>query len=410
MPEEVEIHEDEGLLLKTPASIETLSGEIEVWGAQIDRLSLDAEGIELLITSSRTSKVLVEGNYVKFKDPIPSWWRELPDILIDKRTLLIGRTDSGKSSTVLFLSNKLTAEGERVSIIDSDLGQSDLGPPGVISEKDLTHPVAHTKLLEPDFMYFVGDKTPSGHLLPMIKGVLCGLKAAGSNTVIINTTGFVDGVAARILKRFKVEFAEPDLIIAIEKEEGDLKHIVRTLPKGPRVLRFISPAKKVKSRNHRIAARKALLGRYLAGSTTRRLKLEELHLLNTFLLTGNRKDEYIPFLEQILNVGVHWLEESPDMLIVLTDSYVNKREIVTLSSMMNKEIRVGTLTSYSGLYVGLMSDGVCRGVGLLKSLNLREGWMEVITVYKGPIDGVAMGYIRFNAEGEEIGFRGTDVP
>ncbi len=411
MPEEVEIPKGKGVLVRSPASIKLLSGDIEVWGAEFNELSVHLEGVELLITSSTDSKVSIDGRYLKLENPIPEWWKELPDMIAGRNALFIGRVDSGKSSTTLFTANKLIMNGDEVSIIDSDVGQSDLGPPGVISSKEIGEPVIHTKLLEPDFMYFIGDKTPSGHFLPMMKGLLDALHRSKSDTVLINTTGFVDGGAARALKRFKIEFLDPDIVVVIEKEEGDLDHIARMIPRGVRVLRVRSPVGDLtKERSYRIAARRALLRRYLSGATTRRLDLREVELMNTFLLTGRRKEEYIPFLERILGVKVRWLEESPDMLIAITEGSIDRRKIAALSELLNKEVRVGPIGAYEGLYVGLIRERECRAVGIVQSMNIREGWVDVLTKYDGPVDGLALGYIRFNAEGEELGSRGMNLP
>ncbi len=411
MPEEVEIPKGGGVLVRSPASIKLLNGDIEVWGAEFSELSVNLEGIDLLITSSTDSKVSIDGYYVKLKNPVPEWWRELPDMVAGRNALFIGRVDSGKSSTTLFTVNKLVTDGDAVSVIDSDVGQSDLGPPGVISSKEIGEPIIHTKLLEPDFMYFIGDKTPSGHFLPMIKGLLDALNRSKSDTVLINTTGFVDGGAARALKRFKIEFLDPDIVVIIEKEEGDLDHIVRIIPKGVKVLRVRSPVGDLtKERSYRIAARRALLRKYLSGATTRKLYLRELELMNTYLLTGRRKEEYIPFLERILGVKVQWMEESPDMLIALTEGNIDRKKITILSELLNKEVRVGPIGAYEGLYVGLIRGRECMAVGIMQYMDIREGWVDVLTKYDGPVDGLALGYIRFNAEGEELGTRGMNLP
>ncbi len=411
MPEEVEVPRGKGVLVRSPAYIKPLSGNIEVWGAEFDEISVQMDGVELLITSSIDSKVAIDGHYVKLENPIPDWWEELPETVAGKNTMFIGRVDSGKSSTVVFTINRIVGSGSAVSIIDSDVGQSDLGPPGVISSKDVGKPVIHTKLLEPDFMYFIGDKTPSGHFLPMVKGLLEALNRSRSDTVLINTTGFVDGGAARALKRFKVEFLDPDIVVLIEKEEGDLNHIAKTIPKDVKVLKVRSPVGDLaKSRNYRIAVRRALLRRYLSGAATRKFDLREIELMNTFLMTGKAKDEYIPFLERILGARVHWMEESPDMLIAITESEVDRRKIAMLSGLLNKEVRIGPMIVYKGLYVGLIRGRGCKGVGIIQSMDIREGWMSVLTKYEGPLDGIALGYIRFNAEGEELGSRGMNVP
>ncbi|MCD6348520.1 MAG: hypothetical protein J7L91_02730 [Candidatus Korarchaeota archaeon] len=401
----------EGLLLRCPASLKVISGEVEAWGGPIEEVEVPLEGVDLLLTARRDSTVEVEGQYIKLENPIPEWWEQLPEVLAGKKVLFLGRIDSGKSSSILYLTNKLTSMDHPLTIIDSDVGQSDLGPPGVISSKRLEEPVIHMKLLEPDFMYFIGDKTPSGHFLPMVRGVFEALKNSDTDTILVNTTGFVDGGAARALKRFKMEFVDPDIIIAIEKEKDDLEHLMRIVPRGVEVKRFPSPVGSTgKDRSYRMAARRALVRRYLEGGQVRRVNLLDIELRNTFLLTGKKKIWYVPFLEGVLGTKIHWLEESPDMLIALTEGGVDRRKAEKLSDLLNKEVRIAPLDLYRGLYVGLLAKNRCAGVGIVQSLNIREGVIDVLTKYDENIEGLAFGYIRFNAEGEELGARGMGSP
>ncbi len=413
MEKEIELRRGEGILLRSPLRFEVLSGEVESWGTTIDGTSVDLEGIELLIVSrSDVSKLKVDGSFGRISNPIPEWWLNLPEKIVGKKVMLIGRVDSGKSSTMLYFINKIVSIGTNVGIVDSDIGQSDLGPPGVISSKTIEEPVLHTKILKPDFMYFIGDKTPSGHFLPMIRGSIEALEAVRSSTVLINTTGFVDGGAARALKRFKAEFLEPDIVIAIERKEGDLDHIARSLPKDIKVYKVKSPVgKSAKERSYRIAVRRSLLRKFLEGSKTLELDLSSLELRNTYLFTGESKPDYIPFLETVLGTKILWLEESPDMLIVLTEVLPDRRKIANIADLLHKEVKVGTVQHYNGLYVGLLGKGRCLGIGILESIDLNKKSVRITTpVHERNIEGLAFGYIRFNANGEEIGTRGMNIP
>ncbi len=406
----VDLSRGEGIILRSPASFNTIAGEVEVWGRVTNKASISLEGIDLLLTARTDSTVDIDGYYIKVAEPIPSWWISLSSYLVGKKSLFLGRTDSGKSSSILYLANKMTSEGNPVDLLDSDIGQSDLGPPGVISLKHLHSPIIHTKLLEPDFIYFIGDKTPVGHFLPIMKGILDALKRSKASTVLINTTGFVNGGAARVLKSFKIEFTEPDVIIAIEKEKGDLEHIIRSIPREVEVKRVNSPTYNVKPPSYRINSRKALIRRYLQDGHVRKFRLKDVLLKNTFIGTGRERLEYAPLLEDMLGVKINWVEESPDMLIILTEEPVSKERYTTLSNLLNKDVRIAPLKDYEGLYVGLLRDKTYAGVGILECLDLKRGEIGVLTRYDERVSGITFGYIRFNSKGEELGRRRRDYP
>lgn len=409
--EVVEIRDREGILVRTPVSVKVISGEAEVWGAPFDDLDLKQEAMDLLITAKGNARlVLTKSDYLKINNPIPEWWEGILDKLFDKSVVFIGRTDSGKSSSILYLSNKLLSSGERISLVDCDIGQSDLGPPGVISSVNLEHQVYQIKMLEPEFMYFLGDKSPRGHLLQMLMGVQEVIRNVRERTVLINTTGFVDGSAARILKRCKLEALNPDLTVFIERSEGELEHLVRSIPRDLEVVRVRSPVRDVtKDRGYRSLSRKTSLRRYLGGFM-RTFDIGEVGLENTFLLTGEEKGEYSSFLSDLLGSNVVWVEESPDMLLILTEDHIDRMRLRELEGLLRKEVRCSSRRIYEDLYVGLKYNRRCLGVGILKSLDLKSRKAEVLTRYEGKVDTISLGFIRLKEDGEELGTRGVDSP
>jgi len=73
--------------------------------------------------------------------PEPEWEELFRELRKLKGTaLLLGATDSGKSTLVKYLARRLVAETVKVSVIDSDVGQSSLGLPGTISMKVFSNP------------------------------------------------------------------------------------------------------------------------------------------------------------------------------------------------------------------------------------------------------------------------------
>src|SRR3989442_7161458 len=47
-------------------------------------------------------------------------------------TLILGTSDTGKTSLTARLAGALAARGERVAVVDADVGQSEIGPPTTV--------------------------------------------------------------------------------------------------------------------------------------------------------------------------------------------------------------------------------------------------------------------------------------
>src|SRR4030043_1280111 len=89
-------------------------------------------------------------------------WEGLLEKLKQQRgtAILIGATDSGKSTLTKYLVEKLIRENINVSVVDADIGQSTLGLPGTISMKVFSH----EKDIEQytfERMFFVGTTNPA---------------------------------------------------------------------------------------------------------------------------------------------------------------------------------------------------------------------------------------------------------
>lgn len=151
---------------------------------------------------------------------------EVVDRVVSRRgvTLLIGGLDSGKST----LARRIVAAGTRaglvVAYLDSDVGQSTVGPPTTIGLRlcrDLADVEPHS-LARADHLAFVGATSPQGHLLPLVAGartMLDRARAEGADVVVADTTGLVSGVYGQILKFNKASVLQPDLVVGLERGE-----------------------------------------------------------------------------------------------------------------------------------------------------------------------------------------------
>ncbi|MFN7105238.1 MAG: Clp1/GlmU family protein [Pyrobaculum sp.] len=114
---------------------------------------------------------------------------------------LVGPVDSGKSGLSTFLLNRY--HERKVCIIDADVGQSDVGPPGLVSYSCATEPTVHISELTPRGGYYIGSATPQGVEELLLAGVMyCLKRVAGERPylTVINTPGWTSGRGIQLLK------------------------------------------------------------------------------------------------------------------------------------------------------------------------------------------------------------------
>jgi polynucleotide 5'-kinase involved in rRNA processing len=71
-----------------------------------------------------------------------------------------------------------------------------------------------------DALGFVGSTSPEDHLLPMV-GALSRLRLRaneeGSDLVVVDTSGMVSGIWGQLVKYYKVDLLEPDLVVGLQR-------------------------------------------------------------------------------------------------------------------------------------------------------------------------------------------------
>jgi polynucleotide 5'-hydroxyl-kinase GRC3/NOL9 len=169
-------------------------------------------------------------------------WESLTDILGDEKgiVLLIGATNTGKSTLAKYLISRLCQRGINAALVDADIGQSFLGPPTTIGLSIFDTPPDWDKLDSPK-IFFVGSTTPEGNFPLHLKGTKKMVDRAlcqGAEVVLVDTTGFVFGEYGKELKKRKIELLRPCFLIALQRAE-EIEHILtlyRTIL--PRIFRL----------------------------------------------------------------------------------------------------------------------------------------------------------------------------
>jgi polynucleotide 5'-kinase involved in rRNA processing len=204
---------------------------------------------------------------------LPEGWRKLPLPEFHGTTLLLGRTDSGKSTLARWLFGALQPRFQRVGWLDADMGQSSLGLPTTLN---LVLTASTPSAPEQQrFSFFVGSTSPRGHMLPALVGVQkLQAKASelGADALVVDTTGWIDPAAGGAsLKRWKIELLRPRNIVALV-EADELETVLLPLQRESwtrlHVLP-ISPSTRVRPLAERASRRAELLGTYFEPATLR---------------------------------------------------------------------------------------------------------------------------------------------
>ncbi len=196
-------------------------------------------------------------------------WAGLVDRILDMSgrrlaVMLVGATDTGKSTLATYIANMAIERGIFPCVIDGDMGQGDLAPPAAIGAAVVRGQVADLRDVQAGYYEFVGSVTPAGSeslVAKAIKSILARTKKL-SRLHIINTDGYVaDGGAA--YKRMLARGLAPNVVVCVGRP-------VPALARGRRLfLQAQSSSQAVKTRSDRVGRRMDQFMRHVGEGTTR---------------------------------------------------------------------------------------------------------------------------------------------
>ncbi|MFN4133651.1 MAG: Clp1/GlmU family protein, partial [Candidatus Hadarchaeales archaeon] len=248
---------------------------------------------------------------------IPKEWDILVEELKRKRprsVLVMGTVDVGKTFLTTYLGNTLLRWGIKAAVVDTDVGQADIGPPTVMGLGIFEKPAALLYEVPMKKAYFVGSMSPSGHLLEFVTGtkwlVERGMQLA--DIVIVNTPGWVMGGPGRCMQFYSRELINPDLIIALQRG-NELEHVLKTV--APSKIRRLPVSTKVRPRNpnERAEIRAILLRRYFENSKKIVLNLERIRFERSYFRTGEEANP-MEFGEKVI-----YAEKMPEGPLLVVD-------------------------------------------------------------------------------------------
>jgi polynucleotide 5'-hydroxyl-kinase GRC3/NOL9 len=344
-----------------------------------------------------------------------SWQKAAATILQDDRPLrvmVVGVPDAGKTSFCAFLAEALREAGRSVGVVDADVGQSSLGIPGTIAAGLVVQPV--TRLGDVPFQmgYFVGDVSPTGHMLACLVGcrLLCDrLRVRGAQVIIVDTSGLVLGPAGHELKLRKADLLRPHYIVLIQR--GDELANLAQIWRARRYLTLIelpsSSAVQPRSPIERRMRRAKRFRAYFGAAREITLDLNRVSLLGTRLMGGRALGtEAREQLMQTLGQEVFHLQaESEGWIALVSDWVPTVRAAEAAQRLGTSALWCIPIRRLKGLLCGLHDEnGYLMDVGLLQSLDLNRHQATVLAPRAEPsqVCTLELGRVRLELDGTEL--------
>jgi polynucleotide 5'-hydroxyl-kinase GRC3/NOL9 len=208
------------------------------------------------------------------------------DKLVDRAAharlaLFIGGLDAGKSTLARATAAYALRLGRSVAYLDADVAQKTVGPPATVGMKHIHGPDDLTvdRMAEADALGFVGSILPQDHLVPLV-GALQRLRdrarTEGADLLIVDTGGEVSGIRGQLVKYYKVDMLEPDLVVALQRGE-ELEPILGFVDRFFGIETLAAPIHAnvvATSVEERMAQREKAMARYFGSAPLQRFRVK----------------------------------------------------------------------------------------------------------------------------------------
>ena len=192
---------------------------------------------------------------------------------------IVGDSDSGKTTLAKLIASHLSAR-HKTALVDLDAGQAAVGLPTAFAWALMTRTGRVGKMRG---MYFTGITSPIGRFSESVDGAATLVAEARKRAkkIVVDTCGLAAGEMGRELHHPTIEEIRPDVIVAIESDDG-LDSVLDPFELGgwPIVIRVPVPdAVKKRSPGRRRSYRAARLGEYFKNATEMELSLKRVVII-----------------------------------------------------------------------------------------------------------------------------------
>jgi polynucleotide 5'-hydroxyl-kinase GRC3/NOL9 len=302
--------------------------------------------------------------------------------------LLIGASDTGKTTLAKFLINEWTRQGLKVAYVDGDMGQSTLGPPGTLGMKvfDRSSPDLENSQFSGDIsLFFIGSFSPVGHLLQTIVGVQELVKKAEAqkpDLILVDTTGLVHGGVGGHLKYRKIQLLQPRHVVLIQKSD-ELEHLNMLIQKERVLVHVLRPAPEIKTRSLEIRRNYRIqkLREYFGGAKVHRVQFPNAIIWGSEHFVGlPLSDNDLHFCSQILEGKILYGEKGGQTLFLIKKDFVFLKHEDTLKAKYNvSDLLFTNYWCFENRLTALYNkSGDILTLGILKKFDFERRELELL--------------------------------
>ncbi len=320
-------------------------------------------------------------------------WRSVIDELfatdsVVKRVVVVGSTDSGKSTLSTYLLNNALSKGLSAGVVDEDVGQGDLAPPGCVGGAILRSPTFDLRDVEAELLGFVGAISPvgvEGVVRREVSLIARRLEASGSSFTVINTDGYIESEGI-VFKAKMIHDLNPDAVVCFEDRDEGQTTIFNELSEMCSCSMVLAkhPSYSVKTRSERVVRRISQYQRFLKGKHSFRISLQE----NRIKFLG--QDYYSNVAET--SSSNRFVKIDPEgRSLVIELGLIG--DIAVIEQLADGEKVVLPASSLNGMFLGLGSADKVLRFG--RCIRIRSDFsIDVITDSLAGVDTVFLSLIR----------------
>lgn len=338
-------------------------------------------------------------------------WKRLSDEIVksDQCVLVLGASDAGKTTFCQYLIDTVGDKSIKSALVDSDIGQSRIGPPTTIGMKlfqscnepakislnanvidqneSADNNLSRSSDQSVDALYFVGSISPIRNLLPVLTGtrlMVDAAKDAGAEFIVIDTTGFVHEHAAVMLKQQKIDLIRPDHVVCIGRSREMEKIVASYKDINWLKIHHIQPHKLTREKNSQLrrSYRQNQFHKYFKNSSVQKTPFDQFRGARTPFFKGriaNQKE--LENLSQITDEEIlfaEWGHREVALIVgrrLLPITIEKLRDYLSLSFISDQ-----TLSYFEHRIVGLVDEkGDTIGIGIIESVDFPNQELNIRT-------------------------------